>query len=215
LGAAVKKLAITIAVIASVGTPTFAADMAVKAPPPPRAQVYGWTGWYVGGNAGYGWGTADNNISFAQPGISPNPPATFGAQNFVKSHGAIGGAQVGYNWQIGRYLLGLEADIQAAGQKGTSTFNGSIFSLPTIAPNPATGTDIDKLNWFGTVRGRLGLTFDHWLVYGTGGLAYGSVELMGSVQPATAQIPHPNAPIVWNHSTVKVGWVVGGGSRTK
>ena len=51
-----KKLATAIAAIALIGTPAFAADMAVKAPPPAPAPVHSWTGWYVGGNVGYSWG---------------------------------------------------------------------------------------------------------------------------------------------------------------
>ena len=57
-----KKLATAIAAIALIGTPAFAADMAVKAPPPPPAPIYNWTGWYVGGNIGFGWGDADTSF---------------------------------------------------------------------------------------------------------------------------------------------------------
>jgi outer membrane immunogenic protein len=59
-----KKLATCVIVAAGlIGTPAFAADMAVKAPPPAPAPVYNWTGWYVGGNVGYSWGNAHTDIA--------------------------------------------------------------------------------------------------------------------------------------------------------
>jgi outer membrane immunogenic protein len=133
----------------------FAADMAVKAPAPePAAPVYTWTGWYGGLNFGGAWGAANNNISFTQTDTL-NSPASFNAQDSGKFNGPFGGIQAGYNWQVSNFLLGFETDIQASGQTGTNNFNGTIFSVG--APNPATGTDNEKLDWFGTVRGRLGL----------------------------------------------------------
>jgi outer membrane immunogenic protein len=196
-----------------------AADIYVPGPAPVDPGGYKdccaplWTGFYLGGNGGYGWGTANNNIAFTQT----DPPfiASFNAHDSVKLDGAIGGGQIGYNWQVNRYLLGIEADIQASDQKGTNTFNGTIINSGTIFPNPATITDREQLDWFGTVRGRLGWTFDSWLVYGTGGLAYGEVSLKGNVQPQTPAVLVPfgiaSAPIVWDHSSDKVGWVAGGG----
>jgi outer membrane immunogenic protein len=164
-----------------------------------------WTGFYIGGNGGYGWDTASHNIAFTQTDIF-NAPVSFNVRDSLKLDGAIGGAQVGYNAQISRLVLGVEADIQASGQNGTSRSNGTITSSPT---DPATVTDNRKLNWFATVRERIGLTFGNLLVYGTGGVAYGEVAIKGNVQPGS--VFQTNAPIVWNHSADKVGWVAGAG----
>jgi outer membrane immunogenic protein len=73
--------------------------------------------------------------------------------------------------------------------------------------NPFIATETNKIDWFGTVRGRLGLTSDHWLFYTTGGLAYGHVSSSGVFQP----LNFGNTPFVWNNSATKVGWTVGAG----
>jgi outer membrane immunogenic protein len=187
-----------------------AADLGAPAPAP-LAVPFSWTGFYVGGNVGYGWGTATDDPSFSQPfGIIA---ASFGATDTDKLNGVIGGAQTGYNWQVNNFVLGLETDIQASGQNGTDTFDGLIVN--PFGNNAATGTDTSKLDWFGTTRARLGLAVDRWLVYGTGGVAYGEVNYSGNIQPAnpsgfplgTVQ----NAPIVWDQSNTKVGWAAGAG----
>ena len=194
-----------------------------KAPPPPPVPVFSWTGFYVGGNVGYGWGTSKDDLSFLQTdpcgtvcGSPPNDLATFDATDSNKLNGVIGGVQAGYNWQVSNFLLGIETDIQASGQRGTTTFgglilNGSVFN--TIeGNNPATVTDTSQLRWFGTTRGRLGFVSDRWLIYGTGGVAYGGLKESGSIQPLNAFPPQTqNAPIVWDKSTTNVGWAAGAG----
>jgi len=128
------------AVIAA--TPASAADLyrgpALAAAP---FNVYNWNGVYVGVNLGYQWSTVTNW------GANPS--------------GLIGGGQIGYNWQNGSVVLGLEADLQ--GSAASDTFAAYKFSNP----------------WFGTVRGRAGYAMNNVLVYLTGGLAYGrgQVEL--------------------------------------
>jgi outer membrane immunogenic protein len=95
-------------------------------------------------------------------------------------NGVIGGLQFGYNYQFGSYLAGIEADIQATGQRGTSNFAVNT-GLVTTPPTTLVGSDSEKLDWLGTLRGRLGVTVDRWLAYGTGGLAYGRVGTDGSL----------------------------------
>jgi outer membrane immunogenic protein len=132
----------------------------------------------------------------------------------VKVNGINGGAQAGYNWQVRNVLIGLETDIQASGEKGTNTFAGTIQNFTPAfnqGNNSATVTDSTKLDWFGTTRARLGLVTDRWLVYGTGGVAYGEVNLSGNVQPSNDIAGVNNAPIVWNQSTTRVGWAAGVG----
>jgi outer membrane immunogenic protein len=200
-------VALTLSALVGLGAVSFA-----SAAPPAAAVVapYNWTGFYVGGNVGYGWGTADNNLSLSQkldlPGF-----ATLGATDSNKIKGVIGGAQAGYNWQLTNVLLGVEADFQASGQKGTTVYGATIINPTISGPNPATVTDTNKLDWFGTVRGRLGVTSDRWLVYATGGLAYGKVNVSGNAQPANAFAAIVNAPIVWDQSATKVGWTIGAG----
>lgn len=140
-----------------------AADMSARpvyAPPAP-VPVYSWTGIYWGGNVGYSWGQSKNDGTLAGFGVT--------ATESQDMDGVIGGAQTGYNYQFGAWVLGLEADIQASGQKGGSTFQ--VLGLPT-----ATLTTDHKLEWFGTARPRLGvLATPNLLLYGTGGVAFGQV----------------------------------------
>jgi outer membrane immunogenic protein len=212
-----KKLATAIAAIALIGTPAFAADMAVKAPPPPPAPVYSWTGFYVGGNVGYGFGRARNDFAFEQSCVCiANAFWSFNGSERVDLSGAIGGAQAGYNWQADAALYGIETDIQASGQKRTGDFSGAISArlspfLMETGNNPFTAAVTNKINWFGTVRGRVGLTSDRWLAYVTGGLAYGGSNSSGILQPAAVFTAFPNAPFVWNDSATKVGWTIGAG----
>ena len=179
-----------------------AADMAVKALPPP-APIFTWTGFYIGGNAGYGWGNED-------VGLRPTPNAAslaFFAGTFPtfipnsvspRPSGAIAGGQAGYNWQSGRFVLGVEGDIQWADVKGT--FNTS------VPPFPIQTTTSQKLEWFGTGRGRLGFTaVDTLLLYVTAGVAFGSVNHFFT---ATNNIGSVNTT---NVTDTYAGWTAGVG----
>ena len=130
-GISMRKIATCSAAVAAlIGAPAFAADMAVKAPPPAPAPVYGWTGFYIGGNVGYGFGRASNNLTFEQSCVCiANAFWRFNGNAKVNPSGAIGGAQAGYNWQAGTVLYGIETDIQASGQKRTGDFSGAISAL--------------------------------------------------------------------------------------
>src|SRR5262249_53839841 len=95
----------------------------VETPPPP---VYSWTGWYLGGNVGYGWGGANTDTAGSGTSITfftiTNPPATFADSAKQRLQGVIGGVQIGYNYQIGpQWVLGFETDIQASGERGSNT----------------------------------------------------------------------------------------------
>jgi outer membrane immunogenic protein len=183
--------------IAAVSFPVSAADlprrMATKAPPPLPA-AYNWTGFYVGLNAGGSWGRQDNSlVSIATGGTV--------LSNSDRIDGFIGGGQIGYNWQTGQWVLGIEADFQGSAQKG----DGSFFIPGVVGAVAATSASYeDKLNWFGTVRGRVGWAFDRWMPYITGGYAYGHGEFNGS---ATTGAVTTSASGSQNYS----GWTVGGG----
>ena len=172
-----KKLLCAGAMLASLAAiqSASAADMALKAPPLP-APVYSWTGWYVGLNLGGSFGKAADTSTF---GAGP----TVFSSTSSRLDGVIGGGQIGYNWQANsNWLLGLEADIQGSSERGTATSSVGIAGLcGVIAVFPCTtlGTLVDqeKLPWFGTVRGRVGvLASPTWLFYVTGGLAYGEIK---------------------------------------
>jgi outer membrane immunogenic protein len=182
--------------------PAAAADMAVKAPAPIAVSAYNWTGPYLGANIGYGWGTSNNTYGFAPTG---GPDITVGSDQTSLS-GAIGGLQIGYNWQAQRLLFGIESDIQASGLRGNGTF---LCSHPLCAALGGVSTlHAEKLPWFATLRGRAGLIFDEWAVYGTGGLAYGHIESV-----ATTVIPAGS--VTFADSTTRMGWTIGAGVERK
>ncbi len=82
-----------------------------------------------------------------------------------------------YNWQASpNWVFGIETDFQGSGQNDSHTFTQN-FTVVGAGPGSATVTNEEKLEWFGTVRGRIGYAFwDHVMLYGTGGLAYGHVS---------------------------------------
>jgi outer membrane immunogenic protein len=153
-----------------------AADMAVKAPAPVVNPPVNWTGFYVGGNAGGAWATtSDSNAFFS---------ATTG--NFHIS-GAVGGGQVGYNWQPSQWVFGIESDIDGSSVKG-STSAGLCTGVVCTIEN----------TWVGTTRARIGYATGDWLPYVTGGVAYGNVHIQDSAGAVHA-------------GTDRTGWTGGGG----
>lgn len=186
-----------------------AADMALKAAPVAPVALYNWTGWYVGVNGGYAWDNASGSLnSFSTaPAASDFRPAIAagGTPTFLgaKHEGGFGGAQIGYNWQMANWLLGVETDIQGAdiGQTSTIVFPGG------GGTNPSVSTGRDHLDWFGTLRGRAGFAVNNVLFYGTGGLAYGGV----STSVSNVFTPAFTGNFHGSSSDTRVGWVAGAG----
>jgi outer membrane immunogenic protein len=176
-------------------SPATAADMPLKAPAP-LVNAFSWTGFYAGLNAGGSWGRTRSD--FAISGFA----STVSAFDSVSPDGGIGGAQLGYNWQLDpNWLIGVEADIQASGEKAS----GSRFD--TVDFEGVTTNYETKIEWFGTVRGRLGYSFDRRiLLYATGGLAYGGMSIAGTSSTIFRGVTTPFA-----NADVNTGWTVGGG----
>jgi outer membrane immunogenic protein len=196
--------------VAAAGT-AVAADIPVKAPiykAAPTPAPFSWTGFYLGANIGYGWvddngrPTCIDDLGVVNGAFCQNVPT--GA---VDASGVIGGAQIGYNWQSNNLLFGLEADFQGADISGKTVVTGpfSFFNGTLALPAGAQFTASEKIQWFGTVRGRIGWTFDRVLVYGTAGLAYGHAQLRTNfVTPLPFSAPA-------SVSVTNAGWTAGGG----
>ncbi len=211
------KIAIAgvLAALGSLGVAS-AADLArpmyTKAPPPPP-PMYNWTGFYVGVNVGGSWGHQDIT------GSGTNALGTFVVTNSNHVDGVIGGGQIGYNWQGAGspWVFGLEADIQGSGQKADGAFavpGGVIVVVggPTLTIPASALTYEDKLDWFGTVRGRIGYAIGdqgRWLPYITGGLAYGENKISGS--GTLGSLGGVTTPVTFSQSKTDVGWTVGAG----
>ena len=164
-----------LAVAGTLGTAAHAADLPGRMAPPAPAvaavPVFTWTGFYVGVNAGYGWNTNDDDVVINGTTYEVDDEGGF-----------VGGGQIGYNYQIGSFVVGLETDLQYADIGGDNDFAG------------ISNGDDDDGNWFGTVRARAGYAFDRALIYATGGLAYGKISNGFSASDDTS-----------------VGWTLGAG----
>ncbi|QWG22032.1 porin family protein [Bradyrhizobium sediminis] len=189
-----------------------AADMPVKAP---MAAVWSWTGFYIGGNVGYGWGNGDLSLvpgpgwaAFGNPATDPGYLVANGSPN-LKLRGALGGAQVGYNFQLNNFVLGAEADFSFAGIDGGRT-TGFIAPPPGALIDNRAFNESDRLQWLATFRGRLGYAAQSFLIYATGGLAVGRHEFSQTI--FNAGNFNTNAGSV---NTTKTGWTVGGGVEAK
>jgi outer membrane immunogenic protein len=190
------KIKSTIVVAAAAGS-AFApnahaqpADASMRAQRMTPAPAWTWTGFYVGAHLGYGWQDTSANGAYIE-GAN-----TFPWKHTADSKGFLGGGQIGYNWQAGFVVFGVEADITGVAgiTQGATTFIG-----------PATITTAQGVRWFGTVRGRLGVTVaPRTMVYGTGGLAYGKVQ-----NQSTANEDGEQSFAVADQ--VKTGYAAGGG----
>jgi len=175
-------LAGTAALVLAAST-AHAADLPSRRGPAPvynALPVFTWSGFYAGLNAGYGWNTGSSRYF---------DPA-FGYIGSGKTGGFVGGAQAGYNYQMGMFVIGAETDLQyaAVGNKGASY--GNIYY--------AGNSD----GYFGTIRARLGVAFDRALVFGTGGFAYGDIGGNKAYDPLLG---------AHRDNSTNGGWTLGGG----
>ena len=168
-----RHLVATASTLLMLGGTAIAADLSrpVFKPVPPPAMVQNWSGFYLGVNAGGGIGHGSSDLSVA------GGPAIVTIDNSLT--GAIGGGQIGFNWQAGPTVFGVEADFQASGVEGT-------LSAPCLPGLCATYSQ--KATWFGTARGRIGYAAAGWLLYATGGYAYARLDTDANATagPATA-----------------------------
>ncbi|QWG20945.1 porin family protein [Bradyrhizobium sediminis] len=206
-----------------------AADLAPRytKAPPVMVEVWNWTGFYIGGNAGYSWGRSNSDVSYfnTATGLPIVPPAGSITSAAFDMNGGIAGGQAGYNWQTGSWVWGVEADIQWSGEKGSSRFlcaplaqlgGACLPGLTALIPG-VTGTSLaldQSLEWFGTARLRGGfLVSPRVLLYGTGGLAYGSIKTSGTLSGFTpGDVP---VSISGSSTETHLGWTVGAGIEGK
>jgi outer membrane immunogenic protein len=129
----------------------FAADAVVYEAPPETIVGYSWTGAYVGVQGGYAW--ADTDVSV--------PLVPF-ADTFDVDGGFVG-ALAGFNYQMGSFVGGIEADVNKAWIDETLNVDGF-------------GVDAE-LDWFASIRGRAGFAFDRTMIFGTAGVAFAGADI--------------------------------------
>ena len=183
-----------------------AADLLTKASSTPVA-AYDWAGWYFGGNVGYGWSTLpDPSLSYVDPAALVGFGSYFAAGGDVTPNlnprGAVGGGQIGFNWTITpNWVAGLVADFQDSGIRGAGT--NTVTPPASVTTNQSNSEHID---WFGTVRAKVGFAQNDWLFYGSAGWAYGNVTTSGGFVASAVPLNFGGS-----NSTTKIGWAAGAG----
>jgi outer membrane immunogenic protein len=177
-----KRILSLAGLLAFAAAPALAADLPAKGPvytkaPAYVAAAYNWTGPYIGVHLGGAWASWSTDTSVA---------GVLVASDSGTLSGIIGGAQLGYNWQVNNLVWGLETDISASGQRRSATSGAVTFS--------------ESIPWFGTTRVRLGVLANNWLWYGTAGVAY-----TGLRSTVTA------VGVTDTSSTTRIGWTAGAG----
>jgi len=195
----VRRLATVAAVVFGALHPAYAAD----------APLFTWTGFYVGGSLGYGWQSDATEITGNTPLIAALiPTGSIPKTQSLNSHGWLFGAQAGYNWQINRAVLGVEADFSLADIEGQAgeTHPGPVLPFATYT----TSTE-QRMQWLSTVRGRLGYTpVDRLLVYATGGLAIGRIDYGANITRSAILLKFS---LPASATVTKTGWTAGGGAE--
>lgn len=194
-----KFLKGSVLVSALVAGPALAADLPMKAAMMSPVPVYSWTGFYVGGFVGAGWGTSEVTLnSITNPLINGGLPVIVNLPfTQVTSNGFLGGGQIGYNWQSGGFVFGVEGDFAGAGIKGT-------------APCLAVFSCSSKTNWLATVSGRVGgVVLDKILVYAKGGYAWKNTDY--SATDTAGILFAPGATT--SATSTRGGWLLGMGAE--
>ena len=167
-----------------------AADLPLAVKAPVTYAPYSWTGLYIGAQAGYGWVDTDSNV------VQTVPPSPYILRSSGSPDGAFGGGFIGYNYQLSNnVVVGIEADINGGNLKSSDPVTINAPVIPVV-------TARSELEWFGSVRARLGYAFDRLLPYATAGYAFGSAK-------TTYASPFPGDSI--SASDTLSGWTVGAG----
>ena len=198
-----KRVIVSLLAATCLSTVAMAADLPSRRTVAPAyiPPVFTWTGFYAGVNAGYAFNNddkinSDNYYSYYAP-----------YQSSKSDDGSFtGGAQIGYNYQMGSVVFGIEADFNFADLKRESTtYDNYVNGYGQFEAS-------SKVEWFGTVRPRVGFTpVDRLLVYVTGGLAYGQVKTSGTYYDYAYNGGVGYGQI--SKDDTRVGWTVGAGAE--
>ena len=212
------RFAIAATFVLAMAGSAMAADLPLRSPPPvyaPPPPVFTWTGFYLGVNGGYDFDHRSRYLTGTSNGavaLGSAVPTPFRQED----DGFTAGGQIGYNYQIGglgglgggsfglgaaSIVVGVEADIAYTDLDKTASFTGPNAN-PALGPAPTTFRS--QMDFLGTVRGRVGVAFNQFLVYGTGGFAYGDVT-------NSATFTTPRLTSAGRADDIQPGYAVGGG----
>ncbi|MFL6817663.1 MAG: outer membrane protein [Bradyrhizobium sp.] len=191
-----KKIIVATVLATLSSTAALAADLGARAPyakaPAMMAAVGNWSGLSIGADAGYAFTGSSSGVFTNSIGQSRLPYD-------ANLTGGLGGGFVGYNYQMQQFVIGVEADWQAASIRGSSA-PGFATSAAGIVDGPYLETS--KVKDYGSLRGRLGMAFDRVLVFGTAGWAWGNFSTTYSLE---------GRPFFTNDRRATDGWSAGGG----
>ncbi|MGO9483672.1 MAG: outer membrane protein [Rhodomicrobium sp.] len=237
-----RRVLLSVAGSVALVSSAFAAD--IYTPSAPYATVIlppTWAGFYIGANGGYGGNSGlgfDEDVTKVTAAFPTTPQPYSYLRGSDTIAGGFGGGQLGYNFQFGSWVAGFETDIQGSDIQGSGAqamFNPTIGAATTACGATGFGTLAGRafgvcaaksdlsVDWFGTVRGRLGYALGGTLLYATGGLAYGDVSSKlgytdNSAAVAPVAVPPFYGPLRGNASTsttTQIGWVAGAGVEYK
>jgi outer membrane immunogenic protein len=231
-------LATTALAAVAIASQASAADLGTAAPAYTKAPAidpgHDWSGFYIGANGGYGFGhqsisyTPNDGLAnaFVNPVVVGAPAGTrLGSTDAFHQNGGLGGIQGGYNWSLpNHFMVGIEADFDGASAHGHSD---SLHPFLTTSPTATLLTFAldQKLEWFGTLRGRIGFSpASNLLLFASGGLAYGHVVESATISSAGSSISagtvglnancHQAVPCyVANGTRTSIGWAAGAGAE--
>jgi outer membrane immunogenic protein len=192
-----------IGLLPSLITPAAAADFPQYQPVRMTyAPVFDWTGSHIGLSGGYAFDGHD--ASYTYNGVAPEEVAILPSGASLSSNGGIIGGNIGYDAQFNGVVVGVEADLSWTNfsDNHTHVLPGEPGDMETLIF--ATSYQMD---WFSTVRGRIGVPFGGLLIYGTGGLAFANVSMNTSVTVGT------EGALSGATEETKVGWTLGGGAE--
>jgi outer membrane immunogenic protein len=202
-----RKLSWGAALLTVAASSANAADMPLKTPIYAPAPLYSWSGFYVGGTVGGASGNFDPSTATVFSPVGYFAPASVAAVNTVgppsiKPTGFTGGFEAGYNWQVGKIVLGFEGDVESLQLRGSSI---SSASYPLFAGGFTVNSNAST-SWLATTRGRIGVAFDNILIFGTGGAAFTNLNGNFSFSDTFAAAAESAS-----FSGSKIGYVGGGG----
>ncbi|MCP3462821.1 outer membrane protein [Bradyrhizobium sp. CCGUVB23] len=175
--------------------PASAADLIARKAPLQETQVFSWTGFYAGAHLG-GGSVYETQTFLGTTGFAIDPVGTSYTTN---RSSVLGGINAGYNYQVGHVVLGVAGDVSGTRANGSSV-------TPAINVPGFVLTSNGRTDWYATLTGRLGVTFDQVLLYGKGGVAWSRQVYDGRADGFASVIYSP-------FSDIRTGYVVGAGAE--
>jgi outer membrane immunogenic protein len=204
-----------------------AADLGRAAPAPmytkalPPTPIWDWSGFYLGGSAGWARENATGTSDFTDTGV-PDPVSGIAfpsnpQSNSLSGAAFVGGLQVGYNWQLApRFVLGAEGDWNWLRTKYSFCRQTDVSSTACIDSGDGFESIGSEAHWLATARARGGVTWDRYMFYGTAGAAWGSIEpteSLSCLQNGCGRTSSVHLATASSVTQTKAGWVAGLGAE--